>query len=391
MKPKEALTALLVLALLSSNSLLASAGTFELGYDDGKFDYGWSDFHPLAAAVRFSPPSTDWIIDEVGFYGVCLLTRYPTGSFYVQICDQNLNLMYQDSFPFSSFFSGKNATLGWYTVKVSKVLVRGDFYVVVVPRFTLDGPQLWIGVDVDRPISNMSFTVDSTRHIVTRSWDAASEKPKNFMIRAIGEPTAAPPELKLTSIDTDEGGTTVRFSVLRANVEEVRAKLFVAPDRIEECKVSRTDNSSFSVIAGWQGSLSVYVSTDKGPITTSVDIGGKLRPSYQELLIKYWKLGNESAEISRDLEKLSSENSLLKIQLNQSMDLIWLLDYRIEKLTQNVTSLKQNVDSLNETILTLRNENAWLLIGLSVAVLAAIAGVAAIWLGVVEVRRIWKK
>jgi hypothetical protein len=63
------------------NPAFVSAVPFELRYDDGSFDYTWSDFHPVAAAVRFSPPSQIWAVSEVSFYGVCSLTKQPLGDF----------------------------------------------------------------------------------------------------------------------------------------------------------------------------------------------------------------------------------------------------------------------------------------------------------------------
>ncbi len=48
--------ALVLLSALLPGFLKAYASPFELAYDDGSADYGWSDFYPYALAVRFSPP-----------------------------------------------------------------------------------------------------------------------------------------------------------------------------------------------------------------------------------------------------------------------------------------------------------------------------------------------
>ncbi|MEM4229216.1 MAG: hypothetical protein QXZ66_05610 [Thermoproteota archaeon] len=50
---------ILALALLSVflSTPKAYASPFELSYDDGRADYGWSDFYPYAAMVRFTPLS----------------------------------------------------------------------------------------------------------------------------------------------------------------------------------------------------------------------------------------------------------------------------------------------------------------------------------------------
>jgi len=60
-----------------------SAAPLELSYDDGEFDYGWSNFYPYAAAVRFSSPSTSWKIEAIRVQGVCFLKG--SSIFYVQI------------------------------------------------------------------------------------------------------------------------------------------------------------------------------------------------------------------------------------------------------------------------------------------------------------------
>jgi len=169
--------------LTSSSTLKVNASPSELRYDDGRFDYTWSDFYPIAAAVKFSPPSQTWSVVEVIFYGVCILPKNPVGEFRIQICDERLNPVYQASYPFSSSFVNKNATFDWYGIKMPGVTVKGDFYVLILPCLTLDGPKLWVGVDDDEPIGNMSFTVDAIKHEVIRCWDATSEMPRNFMVR----------------------------------------------------------------------------------------------------------------------------------------------------------------------------------------------------------------
>lgn len=67
------LTSLVVLLILLPGSLKASATPFELAYDDGDADYGWSDYYPYAAAVRFSPPSASWRITAVRLHATCVL------------------------------------------------------------------------------------------------------------------------------------------------------------------------------------------------------------------------------------------------------------------------------------------------------------------------------
>ncbi|MGB9718145.1 MAG: hypothetical protein ACPL4E_06865 [Thermoproteota archaeon] len=153
--------ALALLLFLLTGLLNASATPFELSYDDAGHNYGWSDFYPSCAAVGFSPPSTAWRITAVKIHAACIL-RGPASLFYVQIWDAGLNTVYSQPFLFNRVF--RNATLDWYTLEVPKVVVKGVFYVVIVPMFTLDGPQLWLSVDDDPPIANASFIMDAGRH-----------------------------------------------------------------------------------------------------------------------------------------------------------------------------------------------------------------------------------
>ncbi|MEM2914349.1 MAG: hypothetical protein QXH91_02950, partial [Candidatus Bathyarchaeia archaeon] len=93
---------LLILAfstiLFNLAQIPVSPATFELAHDDGGFDYGWSDFYPSGAAVRFSPPSPSWRIKSIRVHGVCSVKDYA--SFYVHIWDSGFNTKYSASFSF---------------------------------------------------------------------------------------------------------------------------------------------------------------------------------------------------------------------------------------------------------------------------------------------------
>ena len=94
--------------------------------------------------------------------------------FYVQIWDAGLNTIYWSALSLNSVF--KNSTLDWYTIRLPNVVVTGDFYVVIVPIFTLDGTQLWISVDDDPPIANTSFIVNVDDHTIHASLNATSKR-----------------------------------------------------------------------------------------------------------------------------------------------------------------------------------------------------------------------
>ncbi|MEM3648160.1 MAG: hypothetical protein QW506_03230, partial [Thermoproteota archaeon] len=179
-------TSFLTLALLSIlllNTLKAQASPFELSYDDGSFDYAWSDFYPNGAAVRFTPPALPWRITGVVFYGLAL-ERGGNMLFTLEVRDQFFNLVYTKQYATFQFF--KNGTFGWANIPLPNLTVNGDFYVCIYPCFSLDATQLWIGVDDDPPISDRSLLVDREEGRIVRVWDENSGRPKNFMIRAEG-------------------------------------------------------------------------------------------------------------------------------------------------------------------------------------------------------------
>lgn len=384
METKRTASSLLVSLLVVSFLLPAVAQGLELKYDDGEFDYGWSDLYPLGAAARFSPPTSDWKIEEIRFYGFCQL-RGPPGYFYVEVWDQNLRTLCHDFYSFGSFFKGKNATAEWYAIPLN-IIVRGDFYVVIVPSLTLNGSKLWIGSDEDEPISNRSFLVDGSNHTIIQVWNAESGRPKNFMIRVQGSPVPTAPELKLTSVETNAGSTVLNFDLLRASIQGVSAKLLkgMLTSDEKECVVLIKGNSSFSVNVEGSGVLNVQVATDLGTVTASVKVGGSLQPSYEQLLRNIWQLRNESATTTSTINELRKENSLLREALNESQIVTSVLTYRINKMAENNTNLTYNVDALNKTVEDLRMQNQLLFAISSIAVIVVLGFV------LIEVRKRWK-
>ncbi|MBO3810078.1 MAG: hypothetical protein FGF50_10875, partial [Candidatus Brockarchaeota archaeon] len=89
--------ALASLSILFLNSLKAYASPFELSYDDGDFDYAWSDFYPSGTAVRFTPPALPWRITGVAFYGLAL-ERDGNMLFTLEVRDQDFSLVYTSQY-----------------------------------------------------------------------------------------------------------------------------------------------------------------------------------------------------------------------------------------------------------------------------------------------------
>ncbi|MEM3659846.1 MAG: hypothetical protein QXU11_05455 [Thermoproteota archaeon] len=371
--------ALALLPFLLTGFLKASAAPFELSYDDGGQDYGWSDFYPNGAAVRFSPPSQSWRITAVKIYATCIL-RGPASLFYVQIWDAGLNTVYSQPLIFNRVF--RNATLDWYTIEVPNVVVKGVFHVVVVPMFTLDGPQLWLGVDDDPPIDNMSLIVDVDKHVPLVSLNSSSARPGDFMVRVVGEPTETPPELKLASIEFNEKETIAVFSY-PGEIRSFGARLARVNGDNVECNASRVEGGVM-VRVGETGFLNVYVETSKGEVVgTGVRINASLRMLYQALHVNYTVLKESSDWSSRRIETLTRENEDLKAQVRDAGYANSVLQKQVWTLMGNLTVKEQAIAGLNNRVERLQAENTVLLV-----LLAAVIAIALVL--IVKRRRLGK-
>ncbi|MEM2087519.1 MAG: hypothetical protein QXF52_02440 [Thermoproteota archaeon] len=354
--------------LFSLFQIPVSPATFELSHDDGGFDYGWSDFYPSGAMVRFSPPSPSWRIKAIRVHGVCSIKG--SGSFYIQICDSNLNTKYSSSFSFSSVF--KDSVLDWYTIELPNVVVTGEFYVVIVPMFTLDGSQLWISVDNDAPIANTSLIVNVDTHAVLTSMNATSNRPGDFMVRVVGEPTAVPYELRLNSIDVGEDETTVAFTY-PGEIMSVGARLVKWDGGFVEENVTRVGQTLIVRVRD-EGTLNVFIVTPGSEIVgTSVRLETGLRSIYKALLANYTILKANAEEMGRLLNSLAGENERLRIAVRDSGYAIDTLQNQVWGLMENVTKQEKQIAELNESVERLRLENTVLLILLIVAIIVPLA------------------
>ena len=356
------------------------ASPFELAHDDGDADHGWSDFYPYGAAVRFSPPSGSWRITAVRIQATCILMG-PAPVFYVQVWDAGLNTIYWSAFLLGNVF--KNATLDWYTIRLPNVIVTGDFYVVIVPMFTLDGSQLWISVDDDPPFSNSSFVMNVDDHTILTSLNATSKRPGDFMVRVTGEPTPTPPELKLSSIEFNEKETILTFTYPGESAG-FGAGLFKPDGSFVEENVTRVGNS-FTVRVKDEGLLNVFVTTPRyETIGSSIRLETSLRTLYKDLLANYTALKHDAEGMARQIGSLLEDNEDLMLQLNQSQALIRLQNDRINGLLTNISSLSSELDSVRAEALRLRVEKALLSAGLAFTIIVSLS------LGFIEARRRWR-
>jgi cell division protein FtsB len=230
--------------------------------------------------------------------------------------------------------------------------------------FTLDGSQLWISVDNDPPVANMSSIVNVDAHAVLASLNATSRRPGDFMVRVEGEPTATPSELKLSSIDVGWEETTVVFTY-PGEVMSMGARLVKRDGGFTEQNVTK-DGESLIVRVGDEGVLNVFVVTPGSEIIgTSVRLETGLRSLYNSLLTNYTVLKANADELRRQLNSLEEENEKLRIQVRDSGYAISILQNQVWGLMENVTKQEQQIAELNGSIEKLRFENTVLLILLS--------------------------
>jgi hypothetical protein len=366
------------LTLIFKPALIVRAASFELAHDDGEFDYGWSDFYPYAAAVKFSSPSQSWRVTAVRLHGVCILRGSQV--FYVEIWDSNLNTKHQSVFLLSNVF--KNATLDWYTIELPNIVVTGEFYVVIVPMLTLDGSQLWISIDDDPPVANTSFIMNVDEHTIHASLNSTSSRPGDFMIRVVGEPAPAPPELRLSSVEFGEDETTVVFTYSGESLN-FGARLVKPDGSFTEENVTRLGNSLIVRTRG-EGMLNVFVVTPSYEVIgASVRLESSLRTLYRDLLANYTVLKHDAEKMLRQIDSLVKDSENLRLQLNQSQALIRIQDERINKLLGNVSSLRGELEKIRAEASGLGGENALLKTGLVIAVVISLS------LGFLGVRRRW--
>ncbi|MGC8935243.1 MAG: hypothetical protein ACP5LN_08825 [Thermoproteota archaeon] len=330
---------LFVFSLLLLGLSYAIAQPIELRYDDNEVNYFWSDFYPHGAAVKFTPPVVPWKITAVRFLGL-LIQRGPPLIFFVELRDKDFNLIYRSSYLASQFLD--NATVEWVTIPISNYTVKGDFYVCIYPRLTIDGPQLWIGADDDKPISGRSFLVDGESGTIIKAWDEKSNAPKNFMIRALGEAATSLLELRLTSVRVTTEGAIVSFAVSSKGV-------ILGIEAILHHNVSWTPceaelkESTLRVLVKGPGNLTVNVRTLDASAGTTILIEGDLWEKYFEIRNAAYLLSLMNSSLSAQLEDAHKKINLLNETLNEAYIHVSLLEGRIKELLSKVEELNSSL------------------------------------------------
>lgn len=156
----------------------------ELIYDDGEWDFGWGTGPVGGGAVLFTPPTIPWILSAIQ-----VNAHYTEGDapFYIEIWDNNRNELFNQTYMYSDYFTSSPS---WAEIVIPDITIQGDFYACVFLNFSVNH-MLWLGFDVDLPISYRSFAVTYDVNAVeyVEDW--------NWMIRATGAPVPEPATMLL--------------------------------------------------------------------------------------------------------------------------------------------------------------------------------------------------
>ncbi|MEM2047771.1 MAG: hypothetical protein QXZ06_07815 [Candidatus Jordarchaeales archaeon] len=339
---------ILALALFSTllpGSLKSYASPLELSYDDGEFDYAWSDFYPSGTAVRFTPPALPWRITGVVFYGLAL-ERGGNMLFTLEVRDQFFSLVYTSQYPTFQFF--KNSTFSWARIPLPNITVNGEFYVCIYPCFSLDATQLWIGVDEDPPISGRSLLVNREEGRIVKVWDEKSGRPRNFMIRVEGAQAVCIASIGVSSIRVGEKSIEVRLNIASSqpivSVEGIlRHGLTWDP-----CPIT-LDGNAYVARLPEPGNLTVNVRTMDATFGETLNIQVEIWKAYSELRNRVGMLEESNQTLTSLVQELSSKvvelnNTAVELNaLNRVMEERWL-------------STLSQMRTLNNTLAAVRSE-----------------------------------
>jgi hypothetical protein len=349
----------LTLALLSVfllTPLSIHASFFEIAYDDGDFDYAWSDFYPSGAAVRFTPPALPWRITSVVFYGLAL-EKGGNMLFTLEVRDQGFSLVYTKQYATFQFF--ENGTFGWARIPLPNLTVNGEFYVCIYPCFSLGATQLWIGVDEDPPISNRSLLVDREEGRIVKTWNVESGRPRNFMIRVEGAQAVSVASIGVSSIRIGEQGVEVRLNIASSQPVVSVEGILKHGLTWDPCPLTIEENTYVARLPG-PGNLTVNVKTMNAMFGATLNIQVDIWETCSELRKRVGML----EESNQTLTSLVQELSLRMGELNRTMVELKALNRVMEE--RWLTALDQ-ARSLNNTLATvsgeaeaLRRENHWL-------------------------------
>lgn len=369
--------ALLVLAFslalfLSSNICLAQ--TIELGYDDGGSDFLWSDFYPHGAAVKFTPPFSPWRITALKFYGL-LVERRTTLTFNVELRDEDFELVCRT--PIDAFKLMRNATLDWVMMKVANYTFDKEFYVCIYPMLTVDGPQLWIGADENAPISGESFLVDGERGVLVKAWDGGSERPRDFMIRVVGEPSVPEVEVRFLSATVTTDGATLNFLV-KSNRKLISWDAVLHHGTSWTKCETQLEGDVITVKINEPGNVTVNILTSDASAGVTVSIGGDLWDRYFEAMDLAYKLRVTNSSLTSQLSDARNSIEVLNSSFSESQLHISILEGRFDSLLSEFATLNSRLaselEAHDEDVRALSREVAyWRALSLAFVIIALVS------------------
>ena len=348
--------ALALLSILPVSLLETHASPFELAYDDGDFDYAWSDFYPSGAAVRFTPPALPWRITSVVFYGLAL-ERGGNMLFTLEIRDRGFSLVYTKQYATFQFF--ENGTFSWARIPLPNLTVNSEFYVCIYPCFSLDATQLWIGVDEDPPVSNRSLLVDREEGRIVKTWNEESGRPRNFMIRVEGMQSVSVASIGVSSIRVGEQGVEVRLNIASSQPVVSVEGILRHGLTWDPCPLIVEENTCVARLPG-PGNLTVNVKTMDATFGATLNIQVDIWEACSELRKRVGML----EESNQSLTSLVQELSLRVGELNRTMVELKALNKVMEdrwlRALDQARSLNNTLATVSGEAEALRRENHWL-------------------------------
>ena len=167
-----------IIAQSTISSLQVNETEPEISYDDGNAEHNFTiDLFPQADighAVLFTPPSKPWTLEKVRVYGKWINLSGGT-IFALEIWDNDSHLLYKLTDYSIAYF---NTTAKWTEIDIPDMNVTDDFYVCIFDR-----GSIYFGADTNDPAMRSYVVIRDPKSMVNVTY---SEKPLNWMIRAVG-------------------------------------------------------------------------------------------------------------------------------------------------------------------------------------------------------------
>lgn len=187
------LMTILVIGLAASNA--GSASLVSLAYDDGVNEGALWLGGQTGHAVIFTAPVDNWSLSQVNILGM-LNENDTSGTFAVEVWDQNLGLLYRTSDRASAYFSGD---MKWAQVDLPDIVVSGEFLICV---FEYGG--VFLGFDAGESTGRSALVSRNPNYIMNWSVENHTRNQTDWMIRASGHSPEPDFEVRVLSGSASE-------------------------------------------------------------------------------------------------------------------------------------------------------------------------------------------